>query len=104
MLRDDANLFTLPVAHFNGPDYVPARDDVRLTGQIQAIFALMRDGAWRTLNEIERATGAPAASASAQLRHLRKARFGGHQVDKRHRGEPGHGLYEYRVLVNTQGE
>ncbi len=83
--------------HFNGSDYVPALDDVRLTGQILRIYSLMRDGAWRSLSEIEDETGDPGASVSAQLRHLRKPRFGGHQVDKRRRGEPGCGLFEYRV-------
>lgn len=54
----------------------------------------MADGRWHTLEEISRATGAPAASVSAQLRHLRKPKFGAATVDKRHEGN---GLYRYRV-------
>jgi DNA-binding transcriptional regulator GbsR (MarR family) len=61
---------------------------------------LMRDGRWRTLDEIARSTGDPHASISAQLRHLRKARFGEHTVDKRARGDRRQGLFEYRVQVN----
>ena len=34
---------------FDGTDYVPSLDDVRLTGQTQRVFNLMTDGRWRTL-------------------------------------------------------
>lgn len=85
----------MSTAHFNGPEYVPARDHARLTRQIDRIRELMLDGRWRTLDEIAIATGDPAASVSAQLRHLRKERFGGYTVDRQGRGG---GLFEYRVL------
>ncbi len=62
----------------------------------------MRDHGWPTLTEIAGVTGDPAASISAQLRHLRKARFGGHTVNKRHRGPASAGLYEYQLLVRDQ--
>jgi hypothetical protein len=83
-------------AHFNGPDYVPERDHARLTGQLNRVFNAMKDSKWRTLNEIADITGDPVASISAQLRHLRKARFGGHTVEREH---VGNGLYRYRVLM-----
>jgi len=57
----------------------------------------MSDGDWRTLSEIGEATGDPVASVSAQLRHLRKRRFGAYIVDKRSRGDRALGLFEYRV-------
>lgn len=79
---------------FDGDDYVPARDDVRLTGQLRRIWDLMADGRWRTLPAISEATGAPEASISAQLRHLRKPRFGAHTVEKRRLPSA---LYEYRL-------
>ncbi len=82
---------------FAGDTYDPKHDDARLSGQLARVFELMRDGIWRTLGEIEAATGDPQASISAQLRHLRKKRFGGHDVEKRQRGERERGLYEYRV-------
>ncbi len=84
---------------FNGPAYDHDKDQARLTGQIERIRDLMLDGRWRTLPEIEAATGDPQASISAQLRHLRKRRFGSHTVEKRRRGGDGSGLWEYRVLV-----
>lgn len=82
---------------FNGPVYDPKSDDVRLSGQIQRIYDLMIDGQWRTLNEISEATGDPPASISAQLRHLRKPRFGSHIIDKQSRGKRSSGLWEYRL-------
>lgn len=85
---------------FDGADYIKSRDDARLTGQLRRIWDFMKDEEWRTLDAIAAATGDPHASISAQLRHLRKPRFGGHSVDRRHKGN---GLYEYRVIPN-QGE
>lgn len=87
---------------FNGAVYNPALDDARLTGQLQRIFDLMKDGHWRTLNEISEATGDPQASVSCQLRHLRKLRFGSHIVNKRVRGDRSQGLWEYQLLVNAE--
>lgn len=86
---------------FNGSDYVPSKDNVRLSGQIERVFKLMRDGKWRTLSEIQNATNDPQASISAQLRHLRKERFGNHEVNKRNRGERENGLFEYQLVVNN---
>ncbi len=80
---------------FDGADINQARDAARLTGQLDAIWRLMSDGAWRTLGEIERLTGAPQASISANLRNLRKERFGGHVIERRYVDS---GLYEYRVV------
>lgn len=84
---------------FDGPDYSPKHDDLRLKGQIKRVFDCMKDGRWRTLDEISEITGDPAASISAQLRHLRKERFGSHIVDKRSRGERSRGLWEYSLTV-----
>ena len=87
---------------FPGPD--DPTKETRLNRQHEAIRELMSDGAWRTLDEISVAVEAmgvrcPPASASAQLRHLRKQRFGGHTVEKEHRG---HGLYVYQMVVRKQ--
>lgn len=79
---------------FDGDDYVHARDSKRLTGQLKDIFTFMMDGRWHTLTEISKATDAPEASVSAQLRNLRKPRFGGHVIERR---SNGNGLYEYKL-------
>jgi hypothetical protein len=47
------------------------------------------EGDARTLQEIADATGDPHASISAQLRHLRKPRFGAYAIDKRRRTPSG---------------
>ncbi len=85
---------------FNGADYVPERDNPRLGRQLSLIFNLMKDASWRTLSEIANKTGEPEASISAQLRHLRKERFGSHTVNRRH--EEGKALYEYQLIVNEK--
>lgn len=87
---------------FDGADYKPSRDDPRLSGQIRRIYDLMLDGQWRTLAEIAATTGDPEASVSAQLRHLRKKRFGAHTVERQHRGDKSRGLYEYRLTVRGE--
>ena len=84
---------------FDGDDYVPPRDDPRLTSQHQRLRSLMEDGEGRSLSEISQQTGDPEASMSAQLRHLRKERFGGHEVERRHEGG---GLYSYRVTTLSE--
>lgn len=83
--------------HFNGPEYQADLDFGRLTKQHDRVKSLMLDGQWRTLFEIEQVTGDPASSVSAQLRHLRKERFGGFLVERRKRGDRKAGLFEYRV-------
>lgn len=80
---------------FDGSDYVPSLDRERLAGDLERIQVLMLDGQWRTLREISQATGAPEGSVGAQLRHLRKRRFGSWQVPKKNLGN---GLWAYRVL------
>lgn len=91
------------MAKFNGSDYIPALDDERLSKQISRVYSLMLDEHWRTLEEIAGATGDPPASISAQLRHLRKPRFGGHTIDKQSRGERADGLFEYRMIAKPCG-
>jgi hypothetical protein len=82
---------------FNGADYVPNRDDPRLAKQIYRVWDAMYDGRWKTLQEISFITGDPEASISAQLRHLRKPRFGSHTIEREH---IKHGLYQYRLIKN----
>lgn len=84
---------------FDGPDLEPD-DQRRLASQQLRIVAFMADHQWHTLKEIAAGTRSPEASASAQLRHLRKPKFGGYTIERRHQG---HGLYQYR-LPSTQRE
>ena len=87
------------VSHFNGPDYVPQRDDERLTSQLLRVKNAMLCGEWKSLRQLESETGDPQSSISAQLRHLRKERFGSYLVEKRY---SGNGLFEYRIPQEAQ--
>jgi len=95
---------TLPTTapRFDGPVYDPALDDDRLRRQLGRVSNLMRDGRWRTLYEIAETTGDPQTSISAQIRHLRKPRFGGYIAEKRRRTTQG-GTWEYRLLAGGYG-
>lgn len=89
------------MTHFNGPAYEEARDHARLTGQLKSIAKLMADGHWRGLAEISAAVTAPTASVSAQLRHLRKERFGGSIVERKRAARlSAGGLWLYRVSLS----
>jgi len=87
---------------FDGHTFDEKADKDRLSRQLELVRAAMLDGAWRTLEEIERLTGAPPASVSARLRDLRKPKFGSGKVDRRARGPRSEGLFEYRWLAGEQ--
>lgn len=98
------SLFDTINARFDGPCYQPAVDQARLTGQLKRVYDLMADGVWRTLQEIADITHDPHASISAQLRHLRKPRHGSFTIEKRRRGDPSRGLWEYRLADGDRGD
>ncbi len=83
---------------YAGSDYNPILDDTRLDNQMFKVFNLMKDGQWRTLREISTTINEPESSISAQLRHLKKPRFGGYVVIHRPKKDRSQGLYEYRLF------
>jgi len=85
------------IGKFAGSDYSKDRDGKRLTAQYMRVFSLMSDGDWRSLNVIATLTKDPEASVSAQLRHMRKEKFGNHTVNKKHIAD---GFYLYQLVVN----
>lgn len=85
--------------HPDGDTFDLARDGDRLRKQHERVWAVMRDGQWRTLPALATATRCPEASVSARLRDFRKAKFGGHTVERRYLHD---GLWEYRLLVNEE--
>jgi len=81
---------------FDGETYVSERDKKRLLQQIDRIRKFMvSPSGWKTLGEIEKNTGEPQASISAQLRNLRKKNFGAWVLEKRIRN--GSNTWEYRL-------
>lgn len=85
---------TVKTMEFQGSDIDQERDGNRLKKQIWRIYELMKDQKWRSLSEISKLANAPEASASAQLRNLKKL---GHKLNKKHLG---HGFYKYQLIPN----
>ena len=82
---------------FGGATFDPHDDGERMASLLDRVRALMDDGKWRTLREIVVACGGSEGGVSARLRDMRKAQFGGVEVERRRRGDPANGLHEYRV-------
>ncbi len=86
------------------PAYDKKIDGKRIATQMDVVRNHMLGfHVWWTLAELRESFGYPEASISAQLRHLRKERFGGYIVEKRRR-VADKGTWEYRVKPKGQGE
>ena len=80
-----------------GPAYDEHIDGKRINKQhVDIRDHMLAVAMWKTLKEIEVSLDYPQSSISAQLRHLRKPKFGEYIVEKRRRS--GKGTWEYRVL------
>ncbi len=79
---------------FDGATYSPERDYDRLSGQLKRVFMFMRDGQWKTIPQIAEAAGGSPQAVSARLRDLRKAKYGGHTVERKYVSD---GVFEYRL-------
>ena len=84
---------------FDGSDYDHKRDGIRLTGQLERVFDVMKNGQWITLRELADRSRCPEASASAQLRNLRKERFGGFVIEKKY---DHNGLFLYKLKLEAK--
>ena len=94
----DGTVKLAPCLWMPNATYTGALDGDRLTSQLQAVQGLMQDGTWRTLGEIRAALGRGSeAGLSARLRESRTRHAGGWTVERRRRGDPRHGLWEYRL-------
>lgn len=83
---------------FDGDTFSPEHDERRLGSLLERVRELMLDGKWRSLAEIRTVAGGSEAGISARLRDLRKKKWGSYTVERRRRGDPNGGLWEYRVL------
>ena len=87
---------------FDGDTFDQQHDGTRLGTLLESVRKLMADSEWRTLSEIRETIGRGSeASLSARLRDLRKPKFGGLTVERRRRGDPSLGLWEYRIAQST---
>ncbi len=83
---------------FDGVTYEPKFDATRLRGEMRHVYNVMRHGDWRTIRDIAFETTYSHAGISARLRDLRKVRWGSHTVNRRRRGDPKRGIFEYQLL------
>jgi biotin operon repressor len=79
---------------FDGITYDAARDEVRLSRQLQNVKQILSDNRWHTLSEISQRIGGSEAGISARIRDLKKEKFGGHKIEKNH---IANGLWRYRL-------
>tara|TARA_R100001594_G_scaffold21754_4_gene42045 strand:- start:1291 stop:1614 length:324 start_codon:yes stop_codon:yes gene_type:complete len=82
------------IPEFDGDDYQSDRDKPRLTRQVDAVRMYMEGKKNVTLRQIAKDLGYPESSISAQLRNLRKKRFGGRTVTREY---VRLGLYNYTL-------
>lgn len=85
---------------FSGNTFDEKNDRHRLESQFMRVFALMKDGQWRTLAEIREVVGGSEAGISARLRDYRKCPYS-RTVEKRLRDNPERGLWEYRLVIGS---
>jgi hypothetical protein len=69
----------------------------------ERVFVLMTDGAWRTVLEIAEALGVQHQTASAELRKLRRARYGGFTIEA-HRAWRPYSMHasEFRLVLRAE--
>jgi len=54
----------------------------KLTGDLKKIYRIMCDGDSHLVKDIAMLLGLPECSVSAQIRHLRKPKFGGYTIKR----------------------
>lgn len=82
--------------HFDGKTYSPTLDHARLTGQLGAVYDVMKDGQWYALWQIQDRVKGSESSIGARIRDLRKEKFGGHTVERKRKAG---GSWQYRLVV-----
>ena len=89
---------------WNPPDSTtlhPVHDEPRLATLNGLVLEALESGGWMTLGEIREAVGRGSeAGISARIRDLHN-KFG-KEYEKRRRGAPGDGLWEYRLVDATK--
>ena len=80
--------------YFDGDDYVTDRDSVRLTSQLDKVRVYMEGADYLTVQQISADIQQPEPSVSAQIRNLRKDRFGARTVNREYRGD---GCYAFKL-------
>ena len=87
---------------FEGHSFSKPLDAIRLGRQLAAVQTALADGGWWTLAELAAVAGGSEAGVSARLRDLRKKKWGSHTIERRRRGDPTSGHFEYRLAEPAQ--
>lgn len=82
------------ILDFHGCTFNEALDGDRLRGIRKRVFDVMKDGLWRTKEEIAAITGDKEESIGRRLREL-KAMGYGYEIHRR--GDPKLGIWEYKI-------
>lgn len=87
-------------ARFDSGIALTPADHERLSKQIDRVHAIVSDGAWYAVSDVRQAiqrrfgVSDPENSIQAQLRNLRKSKFGGYAIERRRIGN----LWEFRMV------
>jgi len=81
----------------------PDIDGPRLATLRARVLAVLQQGGWYTDYELQRVCGGSVGGVGAKRRDLRKAEFGGHEIESRRRGDPARALWEYHIIVPRPG-
>ena len=89
---------------FDGETYHAKHDEERLSSCFDYVKDILECGHWMTLSEIQQqvvdewGNYYSLTTISARIRDLRKDKFGGNTVERRRRGDPSSGLFEYKLI------
>lgn len=98
---------------FSGEAYDEDRDCSALTGQLRIVFDIMSDQKWRSVRRIQQLMvrdygqselACPENSIQAQIRNLRKPKFGNYECPRKtmpgKRGGRGYSVYRLGNVLN----
>ena len=96
--------FFIPIEYADGvkPRIELAQDVNKLLKTLMGrVYVFMKNGQWRILHDIAKATGGSEAGVSARLRDFRKARFAHYNVQavEVRKVKAGGALREYRLVL-----
>ena len=81
----------------SGETYDAKLDGPRLGRLLDRVRDALMSGDWMTLAELKAVAGGSETGISARLRELRHPVNGGYTIDRRRRGDPRQGLWEYAL-------
>ena len=84
----------------SGPELDKVGSAARIS-RPQILFNLMKGGEWFTLQQLTELVGGSESGVSAAVRRFRRARYGGHTVNKQ---KISKNLFQYQLIPNKHQE